>query len=164
MEQKLNPEELRAVMRAWSAGVAVVTSAHDGRKHGATVNSFTSISLDPALIVVTLQKSARTHDLILKSRILGITVLSMEQADISELFAGKTHVEDRFAGLQTRSLVTGAPMLAGGLAWLDCRMVETFDAVHSTMFIAKALATQVNSGGKPLIYHNREYWKLSRLE
>ena len=151
-------------MRAWSAGVAVVTSAHAGRKHGATVNSFTSISLDPALVVVTLQKAARTHDLILESRIFGLTILSAEQAAISDLFAGKTHVEDRFAGLQTETLVTGSPLLAGGLAWLDCRVVETFDAVHSTLFIAEALASQVNGGGEPLIYHNREYWKLSRLD
>ena len=164
MEQKLNPEKLRAVMRTWSAGVAVVTSIHEGWQHGATVNSFTSISLDPALIVVTLQKSARTHDLILKSRFLSLTVLSAEQSDISELFAGKTHVEDRFSGLQTQTLVTGAPLIVGGLAWLDCRLVETFDAVHSTLFIAEALAAQVNSPGEPLIYHNREYWKLSRLE
>jgi flavin reductase (DIM6/NTAB) family NADH-FMN oxidoreductase RutF len=101
--------------------------------------------------------------LILKSGIFGITVLSAEQSGISELFAGKPHVEDRFAGLQTQPLVTGAPMLVGGLAWLDCRVVETFDAVHSTMFIAEVLATQVDSGGEPLIYHNREYWKLSRM-
>jgi flavin reductase (DIM6/NTAB) family NADH-FMN oxidoreductase RutF len=159
----LDPEKLRTTMRAWSAGVAVITSVHEGWRHGATVNSFTSISLDPALIVVTLQKSARTHDLILKSGIFGITVLSAEQSGISELFAGKPHVEDRFAGLQTQPLVTGAPMLVGGLAWLDCRVVETFDAVHSTMFIAEVLATQVDSGGEPLIYHNREYWKLSRM-
>jgi flavin reductase (DIM6/NTAB) family NADH-FMN oxidoreductase RutF len=164
MEQKLDPEKLRSAMRAWSAGVAVVTSVHEGWQHGATVNSFTSISLDPALVVVTLQKSARTHDLILKSRVFGITILSAEQANISELFAGKTHVEDRFAGLQTQTLVTGVPLLVGGLAWLDCRVMETFDAVHSTLFIAEALATQVNGSGESLIYHNREYWKLSRLE
>lgn len=159
----LDPDKLRTAMRAWSAGVAVVTSVHEGWQHGATVNSFTSISLDPALIVVTLQKSSRTHDLILKSRIFGITILSVEQADISELFAGKTHVEDRFAGLHTQTLVTGSPLLVGGLAWLDCRVAETFDAIHSTLFIAEVLATQVNSSGEPLIYHNRKYWKLSRL-
>jgi flavin reductase (DIM6/NTAB) family NADH-FMN oxidoreductase RutF len=163
MEQKLDPENLRAAMRAWSAGVAVVTSVHDGWKHGATVNSFTSISLDPALIVVTLQKSARTHDLISKSGILGVTVLSAEQSDISDLFAGKTQTEDRFSGLQTHSLVTGAPLLAGGLAWFDCRVSETFDAGRSTLFIAEVLAAQVHASGQPLIYHDREYWKLSRL-
>jgi flavin reductase (DIM6/NTAB) family NADH-FMN oxidoreductase RutF len=163
MEPTLNPEKLRAAMRAWSAGVAVVTAVHDGNRSGATVNSFTSISLEPAMLTITLQKSARTHDLILKSRTFGLTILSEEQSKISDLFAGKISVEDRFAGLQTETLVTGAPLLLGGLAWLDCRVIETFDAINSTLFIAEALAAQTTSEGQPLVYHNREYWNLSRL-
>jgi flavin reductase (DIM6/NTAB) family NADH-FMN oxidoreductase RutF len=51
----------------------------------------------------------------------------------------------------------------GGLAWLDCRVVETFDAGASTLFIAEALAAENMGDGQPLIYHNREYWKLSQL-
>jgi len=164
MESTLDPEKLRAVMRAWSAGVAVVTAAHEGKRHGATVNSFTSISLEPAMLTIALQKSAKTHDLILKSRAFGLTMLSAGQTNISELFAGKVSgVDDRFAGLKIQTLVTGAPLLVGGLAWLDCRVVETFDAVSSTLFIAEALVAQVNGGGEPLVYHNREYWNLSRL-
>ncbi len=160
----LDSEKLRSSMRAWSAGVTVVTSVHEGRKHGATVNSFTSISLDPALIIIVLQKSAKTHDLILKTRTFGVTILSAEQAQLSELFAGKIAVEDRFAGLQTETLVTGSPLLVGGLAWLDCRVVETLDTGNSTLFIAEALAAQSMGDGQPLIYHHREYWNLSRLE
>jgi flavin reductase (DIM6/NTAB) family NADH-FMN oxidoreductase RutF len=101
----------------------------------------------------------------LKSRVFGLTILSAEQAKISDLFAGKVPgVENRFAGLETQTLVTGSPLLVGGLAWIDCRVVETFDAVSSTLFIAEALAAQVTGDGQPLIYHNREYWNLSRLE
>jgi flavin reductase (DIM6/NTAB) family NADH-FMN oxidoreductase RutF len=164
MEPTLDPEKLRAAMRAWSAGVAVVTTAYEGRQHGATVNSFTSISLEPAMLTVTLQKAAKTHDLILKSRTFGLTMLSAGQAKISDLFAGKIPgVENRFAGLQTQTLITGCPLLVGGLAWLDCRVVETFDAGNSTLFIAEVLAAQNTSDGQPLIYHNREYWSLSQL-
>lgn len=164
MESTLDPEKLRAVMRAWTAGVAVVTAIYEGKKHGATVNSFTSISLEPAMLTVSLQKSARTHDLILKSRTFGLTMLSAEQTHISDLFAGKMPgIEDRFAGLETQTLVTGAPLLSAGLAWLDCRVVETFDAVSSTLFIAEVLAAQVTGNGQPLVYHNRAYWNLSRL-
>jgi flavin reductase (DIM6/NTAB) family NADH-FMN oxidoreductase RutF len=160
----LDPEKLRATMRAWSAGVAVVTAAYEGSQHGATVNSFTSISLEPAMVTVSLQKSARTHDLISKSRTFGLTILSAEQSNISDLFAGKmTEVKDRFAGLQTQTLVTGSPLIVGGLAWLDCRVVETFDAGNSTLFIAEVLAAQNIGNGQPLIYHSRKYWKLSQL-
>ena len=163
MKSILDPEKLRAAMRAWSAGVTVVTAVHEGSQHGATVNSFTSISLEPALVTITLQKSARTHQLISNSRTFGVTILSAEQSKISDLFAGKmTGITDRFAGLQTETLVTGSPLLVGGLAWLDCRVVETFDAGNSTLFIAEVLAAQNISNGQPLIYHSRKYWSLCK--
>jgi flavin reductase (DIM6/NTAB) family NADH-FMN oxidoreductase RutF len=161
----LDPEKLRAAMRAWTVGVTVVTTVYEGTKHGATVNSFTSISLEPAMITICLQKSAHTHEAISKSRAFGLTILSTEQSKISELFAGKmADVKDRFAGLQMQTLVTGSPLLVGGLAALDCRVVETFDAGNSTLFIAEVLAAQGDGNGEPLIYHNRRYWGLSRLE
>jgi len=161
----LDPEKLRAAMRAWSAGVTVVAAVHEGNKHGMTVNSFTSISLDPALITISLQQSTRTHELVSKSRAFGLTILSAQQSKISDLFAGKmTEVKDRFSGLQTETLVTGSPLIVGGLAWLDCRVIETFDAGMNTLFIAEVLAAHDANEGQPLIYHNRKYWGLSQLE
>ena len=152
-------------MRSWSAGVTIVTAVHGGNKHGATVNSFTSIALDPAMITISLQKSARTHDLISKSRAFGLTMLSAQQLKVADLFAGKIPgVEDRFAGLETQTLVTGSPLIVGGLGWLDCCVVETFDAVNSTLFIAEVLSAQTTGHGQPLIYHDRVYWSLSHLE
>jgi flavin reductase (DIM6/NTAB) family NADH-FMN oxidoreductase RutF len=164
MQTILDSEKLRAAMRTWSAGVAVVTTVYEGRQHGATVNSFTSISLEPAMLTITLQKSALTHEMISKSRAFGLTILSVGQSKISDMFAGQVPgVENRFSGLQTQTLVTGSPLLVGGLAWLDCRVVETFTAGNSTLFIAEALAAHTMDDGQPLIYHNREYWKLSHL-
>jgi flavin reductase (DIM6/NTAB) family NADH-FMN oxidoreductase RutF len=160
----LDPENLRSAMRAWSAGVTVVTAAHDGQRHGMTVNSFTSISLEPAMITIALQGGSRTHELVSKSRAFGLTILSEKQAKISDVFAGRTpDVADRFSGLQTEMLVTGSPLIMGGLAWLDCRVVETFSAGVNTLFIAEVLAARGAGGGQPLIYHNRKYWKLSDL-
>jgi flavin reductase (DIM6/NTAB) family NADH-FMN oxidoreductase RutF len=160
----LDPEKLRAAMRAWSAGVTVVTAVYENNQHGATVNSFTSISLEPAMITISLQKSARTHELISKSRAFGLTMLSAQQAKIADLFAGKmVEVKDRFADLQTQTLVTGSPLIVGGLAWLDCRVVETFNAGENTLFIAEVLAARDTNDAQPLIYHNRKYWELSQL-
>ena len=160
----LNPENLRAAMRAWSAGVTVVTAVHEGVKHGMTVNSFTSISLDPAMVTISLQQSTRTHELVSKSRAFGLTMLSTEQTKISDLFAGRlSEIEDRFADLQTETLITGAPLIVGGLAWLDCRVLETYDAGMNTLFIAEVLAARGLGDGLPLMYHNRKYWGLSEL-
>lgn len=160
----LDPEKLRAAMRAWSAGVTVVTAVHEGHKHGMTVNSFTSISLEPAMITISLRASTRTHELVSKSGAFGLTILSAEQSDISNLFSGQVvGAEDRFANLKTETMVTGSPLIAGGLAWMDCRVVQTFDAGMNTLFIAEVLAAHEANDGPPLIYHNRKYWNLSEI-
>ena len=161
----LDPENLRAAMHAWTAGVTVATTMHEGHKHGMTVNSFTSISLDPAMITISLQQSTRTYEYVSKSRVFGLTILSAEQSKVSDLFAGRfPDIEDRFADLQTETLVTGSPLIVGGLAWLDCRVTQTFDAGMNTLFIAEVLAARSFGEDQPLIYHSRRYWGLSQLK
>lgn len=161
----LDPDTLRSVMRAWSAGVTVVAAAHDGDCHGMTVNSFTSISLDPPLITVTLQQNTHTHELVMKSRAFGLTILAAGQKRISDLFAGRLpESDDRFSHVRTETLVTGSPLIAGGLSWMDCRLVHAHPAGENTLFIAAVAAARVLEEGEPLIYHNREYWRLSRLD
>ncbi len=160
----LEAENLRAAMRAWSAGVTVVTAAYAGQKHGMTVNSFTSISLDPATITISLKTGSRTHEMVSGSRAFGLTMLSKTQSKISDIFAGRfPEMEDRFADVQMETLVTGSPLIVGGLAWLDCRVVETFDAGMNTLFIAEVLAARGSGDGQPLVYHDRKYWQLSQL-
>ncbi len=157
-------EELRIAMRSWSAGVTVVTAQHEGRRHGMTVNSFTSISIDPALIIISLQKNTKTHEFVTKSGAFGLTMLSARQTQISDLFAGRVpEVEDRFEGLHTETLVTGSPLLAGGLAWLDCRIQQMVDAGSNTLIIAEVVAARSLSEEAPLVYHNRGYWTVSKL-
>lgn len=161
----VDPEQLRAAMRGWSAGVTVVTAAHQGQFHGMTVNSFTSISLDPALIIIALQNSTRTHELVSKSQAFGVTILSNTQADMSDLFAGrKPEVADRFAEIQTETLVSGAPLIVGGISWFDCRVIQTVAANENTLFVAEVVAAQARSSAEPLIYHNRVYWSLAELQ
>ena len=160
----LDPENLRDAMRVWSAGVTVVTAIHEDQKHGMTVNSFTSISLDPATITISLQSGSRTHELITRSRTFALTMLTKDQSKISDVFAGRfPDIKDRFAGLKTETLVTGSPLIVGGLAWLDCLVVKTFEAGTNTLFIAEVLAARAARDGQPLIYHNRAYWQLAQL-
>ncbi len=160
----LDPEALRLAMRSWAAGVTVVTAIHEGHKHGMTVNSFTSVSLDPAVITISLQTTTRTREYVSSSGVFGLTMLSVEQTRISDLFAGRMpEIEDRFADLQTETMVSGAPLIVGGLAWLDCRVLQSFDAGMNTLFIAEVLAARGTGEGQPLIYHNRRYGKLVEL-
>ena len=160
----LDSEQLRAAMRAWTSGVAVVAAAHEGQTHGMTVSSFTSISLEPPMITTSLQTGSRTHELIEASGGFGLTILSHEQTKISDIFAGRMkELEDRFTGLQTETLLTGSPLIVGGLAWMDCRLAQTVEIGMNTLLIAEVIAAKGTGEGKPLIYHNREYWELTKL-
>jgi flavin reductase (DIM6/NTAB) family NADH-FMN oxidoreductase RutF len=157
----LDPEQLRAAMRAWTTGVTIVAATHNGERHGMTVSSFTSISLDPALITISLQAPSRTYELVKASGAFGLTILSADQQSLSDLFAGRTaDTIDRFDDLETETLITGSPLIQGGLAWLDCRLVYEYDAGMNALFIGEVVAAQGSGDGMPLVYHNRKYRQL----
>ena len=157
----LDPDVLRQVMRRWSTGVTIVTAQHQGVRHGMTVSSFTSVSLQPPLVLVMLEQSTRTHALVSSSGFFGVNILSTEQKTTSECFAGQEcEDEDRFAGLETHSLVSGAPLITGSLAYLDCRVVAKFFSGSNTLFIAEVLAAQAGEKAPPLVYFDRKYRQL----
>jgi flavin reductase (DIM6/NTAB) family NADH-FMN oxidoreductase RutF len=154
-------ERLRSVMRHWTSGVAIVTAAHEGRQHGMTVSSFTSVSLDPPLIVISLSTGSHTHDLAAQAGAFGVTLLAADQQALSERFAAHPVAGvDRMAGLQTETLVTGAPFIKGGLAFLDCKVTQTIDAGMNTLFVAEVVALRREQDAPPLVYHNRAYRRL----
>lgn len=159
----LDSETLRRAMRAWTTGVAVITAVHEGQRYGMTVNSFTSISLEPPLISVTLKQLTHTHELVEKSGEFALTILSAGQGNLSDRFAGKIpEVTDRFEGVETERLLLDAPLIKGGLAYFNCRVVNSFPVGENTLFAAEVIAAQGEGGGDPLVYHNREFWKLTK--
>jgi flavin reductase (DIM6/NTAB) family NADH-FMN oxidoreductase RutF len=158
----LDPEQLRRAMRAWTTGVAVVTASHDGQQYGMTVNSFTSISLEPPLIAVALKQLTHTHDLVVKSNEFSVTILSSDQQELSDRFAGKMpHIHDRFESLQTETLAIQAPLIKGGMAYFNCRVVNAIPIGENTLFVAEVIAARGEGQGDPLVYHNRVYWKIN---
>ena len=126
-----------------------------------TVNSFTSISVNPALITVTLMNTTRTYHLVVSSGIFGITVLSVDQQSIADRFAGRGGEEsNRFESIDMFTLETGAPFITGGLAFLDCRVAYSHPMPESTLFIGEVLAAQRIEDDRPLVYFNRDYHRL----
>lgn len=159
----LDSETLRRAMRAWTTGVAVITATHNGQRYGMTVNSFTSISLEPPLISVTLKRLTHTHELVEKSGEFALTILSAKQKDLSDRFAGKMpDITDRFDGVETEKLLIEAPLIKGGTAYFNCRVTNAFPVGENTLFIAEVIAAQWEGEGDPLVYHNRVFWKLAR--
>jgi flavin reductase (DIM6/NTAB) family NADH-FMN oxidoreductase RutF len=158
----LDAEQLRAAMRAWTSGVTVVTAAYGGEQHGMTVNSFTSISLDPPLIIISLQTASHTHALVSRAGIFAVTILSADQQAVSERFAGRVPEgnESRLEDVATETLVSGAPFIKGGLAYLDCRVIQSIPSGTNTLFIAEVVAARGYDHDRVLIYHDRQYRKL----
>lgn len=156
----ISSDELKQLMRSWTTGVAIVTSVYQSEQHGMTVNSFTSISIDPPVIVVTLAKNTRTYRLVKNSKKFAVSVLSFLQHEVSDRFAGKRSEEsDRFKGLAINHL-EGLPILNDCLANLACEVLDEYEMQFSTMFIARVTAGNY-FGGDPLVYHNRKYYRLA---
>ena len=157
-----DPEQLRAAMRAWTSGVTIVTAARGSEQHGMTVSSFTSVSLEPPLIIISLQDSTRTRELVYHAQAFGVTILADNQRPISDLFAGRgPDSENRMAEVETEILVTGAPLIKGGLVSFDCRVKQSMDVGPNTLFVGEVVAMSGNGAGKPLVYHDRKYYKLT---
>lgn len=153
--------QFRMVMRQWASGVCVVSSHFRGTSHGMTVSSFTSVSLDPQLIAISLMKNSRTHDIVIKAGNFGITILSSAQKQISEVFAGQvTEDNNRFEGLETWAMTTGAPFLEGGLAFLDCKLTVVYDFGTNSLIIGEVVAAKVGDGGTPLLNFDQRYHQL----
>lgn len=154
---------LRPVMRHWASGVAIVTSRLGEQIHGLTANSLVSISIDPPRVAVTLANASLTYHLVSLSGIFAVTILADNQVELAERFAGKLFSgADRFEGVPSFTLETGAPLIPGGLAYLDCSVVHTYAMPASTLFVGAVLASQVSEDGMPLVYHQRAYQRMEK--
>jgi len=154
-------DELRALMRQWATGVTLVTS-QDGRgPHGMTVSSFTSLSLDPPLIMVSLERGTRTHDMVSQSGRFAVVVLRASQRELAERFAGAIpDAEPRFAGVTYETSPAGLPIPSGSLAYLDCEVEQSHPAGTHTIFVGRVLGGAASDGSDPLLYYNRAYRRL----
>jgi flavin reductase (DIM6/NTAB) family NADH-FMN oxidoreductase RutF len=174
----IDPELLRAVMRHWPTGVLILTSRHADVAHGMTVNSFSSVALEPPLVLASIEDNVRTHALIEASGVFAVSFLAEGQAWISDRFAGRdTESANRFEGLTTETAVTGAPILADNLGYLDCAVVAAHRAGNHTVFIGEVVAAGLGSAGpvmgdeigpggapagaRPLLYFNRDYRRMA---
>lgn len=115
------------------------------------------------MILISLERTTRTRDLVLNSGFFAVTILDASQFELSERFAGKVGDEnDRFSGLTTETLISGAPLINGGIAYFDCRVVAIQEAGTSTVFFAEVMAARNAEGGDPLVYSDRSYFTLQK--
>ncbi len=154
----VGPDAFRDAARLFASGVTVVTVAFDGEIHGMTAISFAAISLDPPLILISLEKTSHTRELTLSSERFVVNVLREDQEEVAKRFslAGKKD----FGPVPHRSGPEGAPVFDDATAVFSCRTIAVHDGGDHDIFLAEVEATEVR-GGKPLIYFDRGYRNLS---
>lgn len=158
---KVESVELRHIMRRWPTGVAVLTTGDQTRRHGMTVNSFASVSLDPPAVTVTLANSTRSRKLVDEIGYFGINLLDETQLEISERFAGKiAEPEDRYEGLEVSIGLSGVPLLKDAAAFIECKVINKIELLNSTLYVGEVLFGEKLAERMPLVYFNRDYHRI----
>ena len=150
-------------MAAFATGVTIITVDDAGRVHGMTANAFTSVSLEPQLVLVCVDHKAQTHAHLTARKRFGINVLSEAQTSISEHYADpdRQPAAAEKAGARFDRTAHGTPVLHGALAYFECRLQDARDAGDHTIFIAEVEDVVVRDG-KPLIFFGSEYFALGK--
>lgn len=151
----------RSIMRHQAGAVTVIAVGTPGERTGLTATAVCSLSDDPPTILACIKRTASAHDVIGRVRSFSVNLLATEQQDVAARFSGKTghRGEDRFSDAWT-TLASGAPVLEGALASLDCRLQEQHSFATHTIFIGRVLDGWVRAEAEPLLYFRGDYWDL----
>jgi len=151
-QTRIDPREFRRALGRFASGITVITTVHEGHVHGMTANAFVSVSLEPPLVLISVDNRANMNRLLPKSGRYGISILSDEQEDLSQHFAGRPK-----AGLEVPFVWRdGMPLLEGALAHLVCRVVDVHPAGDHTLYIGQVEYLDY-SDGAPLLFYTGAY-------
>lgn len=153
----------RAIMRHQAGAVTVIACGSEGARAGLTATAFASLSDDPPMVLVCVNRNASAHDEIVKANAFSVNLLSADQQHVAERFAGKGGLkgEQRFTGLSWTTLATGSPILQAALASLDCALVERHTFSTHSIFIGRVLAGRFEAAARPLLYFRGDYWDVA---
>lgn len=156
----IDPDLFRQVMSQFATGITIVTTRAGEEIHGLTANSFCSVSLEPPLVLVCVDKSAHSHDLIAAGHNFAVNILKASQENLARRFAtNNLPADERFAEIPFRAEITGAPILLESLGWLDCRLFAMHPGGDHTIYVGEVLALGRNQDDEPLLYFQSGYQK-----
>ena len=149
----------RNIMGNFATGVTVVTSpGRDSDPCGLTANAVASVSLDPLLVLVCLDRKVSSHDCIIEGGVFGISILAAEDEELARRFSQGARAA-RFEGLDVRQEITGSPILKSALAWLDCRVREIHYGGDHSIVVGEVLSCDARDGD-PLVFLRGEYRRM----
>jgi flavin reductase len=158
-----DPDRFRAVLGRFATGVSLMTTVVDGVPHGMTANAVSSVSLDPALVLVCVERGAVMATEVVRGGVFALSFLTTEQEELSPLFADPERPEGviQFAEVDVTSAVTGAPIVDGALAWVDCRVWATYDGGDHLIVVGEVLDLDVGEPAEPLLYYRSGYGRFT---
>jgi flavin reductase (DIM6/NTAB) family NADH-FMN oxidoreductase RutF len=155
MSGPVEQRRFRDALGTFATGVTIVSTRSGELVHGMTANGFMSVSLDPALVVVSVASKARMHDLLLRAGRYGVSVLARDQAAVSQHFAGRPQDGQEVQLVE----IDEVPLVAGALTHVVARVVDAHGAGDHTLFIGEVLHFEQHAG-EPLIFHSGAYRRL----
>lgn len=155
--------DFRTALGAFATGVTVITTRGEAHDYGMTATAFSSVSLDPPLVLVCVRTEADGAEIIPRNGVFAVNVLSARQEAISNYFASRERPRglDAFAEIPHREVVTGAPVFDDVTAFLDCRLSATYEAGDHLIFIGEVVALGANPELAPLLFYGSRYRLLS---
>ncbi len=154
----VDPKELRRVMGHFATGVTVITTRDiHGVPYGLTANAFMSLSLDPPLALIGIDKTAQCYRCFDASKVFAVNFLSEEQEEISRRFATKGI--DKFAGLEWSEESSGAAILPGVIGYVECRVEKIYDGGDHAIIVGEIVNAHAG-GGRPLLFFQGKYERL----
>jgi len=152
--------DFKAVMGRFTTGVTVVTTALGSQRAGITVNAFCSVSLDPPLVLVCIERTAHIHDLLIEAGVFAVNLLAEGQDEVARCFAVSSDRRNtEFCDCETGSVQTGAPTMRDALGYLDCVITDVFPGGDHSIVVGRVEALGATDR-KPLVYYRRQYTDL----
>lgn len=154
-------DAFKAVLGRFATGVSIMTTVAGGAPHGMTVNALASVSLEPRLVLACVERATVMAASVARSGSFALSFLAADQAALSESFAdsGRPVGAAQFTGLATTTAVTGSPILAEAIAWLDCHVWASYDGGDHIIVVGEVVALDMDgdTGDDPLVYYRSEY-------
>ena len=154
----IDPRELRNVFGAFATGVTIITTKDtNGKPFGLTANSYTSLSLDPPLVLVCVDKKVDCYACFEQSKVFVVNILAEGQDQLSTRFATKGI--EKFEGVATREGSVGVPLLDGAIGYIECKLVNGFEGGDHTIYVGEVQSASV-TGDRPLLFFKGKYSQL----
>lgn len=152
----IDKDLFRQVLSNFAAGVTIVTTIDaEGRPHGLTATAFTSVSLDPPLVLVCIDKQAETYPQFDPAGVFAVNFLALDQQDLSQRFS--KHGGEKFAGVSWRRGTLGAPLLEGAVGYVECRIRNAYDGGDHTIYVGEIESADAND--RPPLLHFRHAYR-----